>query len=57
MARRRAIEADELFETANRLKPEGKEVTAVALLDALGAVACALSTNLWKPGSNPDRQR
>ncbi|MBA4027435.1 MAG: hypothetical protein C0473_04245 [Cyanobacteria bacterium DS3.002] len=36
MARRRAIEADELFETANRLKAEGKEVTAVALLDALG---------------------
>lgn len=36
MARRRAIEADELFETANRLQAEGKEVTAVALLDALG---------------------
>lgn len=36
MARRRAIEADELFETANRLKAEGKDVTAVALLDALG---------------------
>lgn len=36
MARRRAIEADELFETANRLKAEGKEVTAVGLLDALG---------------------
>ena len=36
MARRRAIEADELFETANRLQAEGKDVTAVALLDALG---------------------
>lgn len=36
MARRRAIEPDELFETANRLQAEGKEVTAVALLDALG---------------------
>lgn len=36
MTRRRAIEADELFETANRLQAEGKEVTAVALLDALG---------------------
>lgn len=36
MARRRAIEADELFETANRLQAEGKEVTATALLDALG---------------------
>jgi chromosome segregation ATPase len=36
MARRRAIEADELFETANQLQAEGKEVTAVALLDALG---------------------
>jgi chromosome segregation ATPase len=36
MARRRAIEADELFETANRLQSEGKDVTAVALLDALG---------------------
>jgi DNA repair exonuclease SbcCD ATPase subunit len=36
MARRRAIEADELFETANRLEAEGKEVTAVGLLDALG---------------------
>lgn len=36
MARRRAIEADELFETANRLVAEGKEVTATALLDALG---------------------
>jgi len=36
MARRRAIAADELFETANRLQAEGKEVTAVALLDALG---------------------
>lgn len=36
MARRRAIEADELFETANRLQAEGKDVTATALLDALG---------------------
>jgi chromosome segregation ATPase len=36
MARRRAIEADELFETANQLQADGKEVTAVALLDALG---------------------
>lgn len=36
MARRRAIEADELFETANRLQAEGKEVTATGLLDALG---------------------
>ena len=36
MARRRAIEADELFETANRLQAEGKEVSATALLDALG---------------------
>jgi len=36
MARRRAIEADELFETANRLLADGKDVTAVALLDALG---------------------
>ena len=29
MARRQAIAADELFETANRLKAEGKEVTAL----------------------------
>ncbi len=36
MARRRAIEADELFETANRLVAEGKDVTATAVLDALG---------------------
>lgn len=36
MARRRAIEADELFETADRLKAEGKDVTALSLLDALG---------------------
>jgi len=36
MARRRAIEADELFETANRLQAEGKDVNATALLDALG---------------------
>ena len=36
MARRQPIAPDELFETANRLKAEGKEVTALALLDALG---------------------
>ena len=36
MARRRAIEPDELFETANRMLAEGKEVTATGLLDALG---------------------
>lgn len=36
MARRQAVDADELFETANRLKAEGKEVTALSLLDALG---------------------
>ena len=34
--RRRAIEPDELFETADRLTSEGKDVTATALLDALG---------------------
>jgi hypothetical protein len=36
MARRPAIEAEELFTAANQLQAEGKEVTAVALLDALG---------------------
>ncbi len=36
MARRQAIEPEELFETANRMKAEGKEVTAMALLDELG---------------------
>jgi chromosome segregation ATPase len=36
MRRRQAIEADELFEVANRLQAEGKEVTALTLLDALG---------------------
>lgn len=36
MVRRRAIEADELFDTANRMQAEGKEVTATGLLDALG---------------------
>ena len=36
MARRQAVEADEFFETANRLKAEGKKVTASTLLDALG---------------------
>ena len=36
MARRHPIDPDELFETANRLVAEGKEVTATALLDALG---------------------
>jgi chromosome segregation ATPase len=34
--RRQAIDVDELFETANRLQSEGKEVTALTLLDALG---------------------
>ncbi len=36
MARRRAIEPDELFETANRVDSEGREVTATVLLDELG---------------------
>lgn len=36
MARRQAIDPEELFETANRMKAEGREVTAMALLDALG---------------------
>lgn len=36
MARRQAIEADEFFETANRLKAEGKKVTAELMLSALG---------------------
>jgi len=36
MARSQALDADELFETANRLQAEGKEVTAVSLLNALG---------------------
>jgi hypothetical protein len=36
MARRQAIEPEELFETANRLQAEGKEVTALTLLEALG---------------------
>jgi len=36
MARRQAIDPDELFETANRMVAEGKEVTANSLLDALG---------------------
>ena len=36
MARRRAVEADEFFETANRLKAEGKDISATAMLDALG---------------------
>lgn len=36
MARRQPVDAEELFETANRLKAEGKEVTALSLLDALG---------------------
>jgi DNA repair exonuclease SbcCD ATPase subunit len=34
--RRQAIDQDELFEAANRLQGEGKEVTALTLLDALG---------------------
>ncbi len=36
MARGAVIEQNELFETANRLEAEGKEVTAMALLNALG---------------------
>lgn len=36
MARRHPVEQDELFETANRLQLEGREVTALTLLDALG---------------------
>jgi len=36
VARRQPVEKDELFETANRLQAEGKEVTALTLLDALG---------------------
>jgi len=36
MARRHPIDPDELFETANRLTAEGKEVTATVLLDELG---------------------
>ncbi|CAN5190062.1 hypothetical protein BH11CYA1_BH11CYA1_48750 [soil metagenome] len=36
MARRHPIDQDELFETANRLVAEGKDVTATMLLDALG---------------------
>jgi chromosome segregation ATPase len=36
MARGAVIEADELFETADRLAAEGKEVTAISLHKALG---------------------
>lgn len=36
MARRHPIDPDELFETANRLAAEGKDVTATMLLDELG---------------------
>ncbi len=36
MARGAVIEQDELFETANQLEADGKEVTAMALLNALG---------------------
>jgi DNA repair exonuclease SbcCD ATPase subunit len=36
MARGAVIEADELYETANRLEAEGKEVTAISLHKALG---------------------
>lgn len=36
MARGPVIQEDELFEVANRLESEGKEVTALALLEALG---------------------
>lgn len=31
-----SISVEELFETANRLEAEGKEVTALVLLNALG---------------------
>ena len=36
MGRGPVIDQDELFETANRLEADGKEVTALALLNALG---------------------
>lgn len=36
MARRAVIDRDELFEVADRLVAEGKDVTALALLNALG---------------------
>lgn len=36
MGRGPVIEQDELFEVANRLEAEGKDVTALALLEALG---------------------
>lgn len=36
MARRAVIDRDELFETANGMANEGKDVTALALLNALG---------------------
>jgi chromosome segregation ATPase len=36
MARREAILPEELFETANRLKAEGKKVSADSLMEALG---------------------
>lgn len=36
MARTVGIDRDEVFETANRLQAEGKEVTALAMLAALG---------------------
>ena len=36
MARTVGIDRDEVFETANRLEAEGKEVTALSMLAALG---------------------
>jgi len=36
MARRPALERDEVFDAANTMAAEGKDVTATALLDALG---------------------
>ena len=36
MARRAVIDREELFETANTMAVEGKDVTALALLNALG---------------------
>ena len=36
MARKAVIERDELIETANRMAAEGKQVTALSLLEALG---------------------
>ena len=36
MARNIPIDRDEVIETANRLEAEGKEVTALTMLSALG---------------------